>query len=163
MAVSESADLGVIASPRAARIAVAAIFCVNGALMATWFARIPDVKQQLGLQPGWCHLGWRRKRRDNSPVGGPSVAGRLVPDMRRFSQRWRVVIVGRTRGATRWMNPSADTPNPLKRVPPPTSPAAQNPFQLGPHQFAGRVSHLRRRIHSAGHGTTRLGATPSRG
>ena len=52
MAVSESADLGVIASPRAARIAVAAIFCVNGALMATWFARIPDVKQQLGLSEG---------------------------------------------------------------------------------------------------------------
>lgn len=52
MAVSESADLGVIASLRAARIAVAAIFCVNGALMATWFARIPDVKQQLGLSEG---------------------------------------------------------------------------------------------------------------
>jgi MFS family permease len=38
--------------PRTARIAVAAIFCANGALIANWFARIPDVKQQLGLGEG---------------------------------------------------------------------------------------------------------------
>ncbi|MDI9547814.1 MAG: MFS transporter [Chloroflexota bacterium] len=52
MAASESGRSGAIANPRTARIAVAAIFCVNGALMATWFARIPDVKQQLGLSEG---------------------------------------------------------------------------------------------------------------
>jgi len=34
---------------RAARLAVATIFCVNGIALANWIARIPDVKQQLGL------------------------------------------------------------------------------------------------------------------
>jgi MFS family permease len=38
--------------PRTARLAVAAIFCANGALIANWFARIPDVKQQLDLSAG---------------------------------------------------------------------------------------------------------------
>jgi fucose permease len=35
--------------PRPARLAVAAIFCLNGLALANWIARIPDVKQQLGL------------------------------------------------------------------------------------------------------------------
>jgi MFS family permease len=35
--------------PRPARLAVAAIFCLNGFALANWIARIPDVKQQLGL------------------------------------------------------------------------------------------------------------------
>jgi MFS family permease len=35
-----------------ARVAVTAIFFTNGALVANWFARIPDVKQQLGLSEG---------------------------------------------------------------------------------------------------------------
>src|SRR5215211_9516515 len=34
---------------RSARLAVAAIFCLNGLALANWIARIPDVKQQLGL------------------------------------------------------------------------------------------------------------------
>lgn len=37
--------------PRAARIAVAATFAANGALMGTWIARIPEVKADLGLSP----------------------------------------------------------------------------------------------------------------
>lgn len=39
-------------NPRLARIAVSAIFFINGALIANWFARIPDVKNQLGLSEG---------------------------------------------------------------------------------------------------------------
>lgn len=38
--------------PRAARVAVSAIFFANGALVANWFARVPDVKQALGLSEG---------------------------------------------------------------------------------------------------------------
>jgi MFS family permease len=34
---------------RRARLAVAAIFCLNGVALANWIARIPDVKQQLRL------------------------------------------------------------------------------------------------------------------
>ena len=39
-------------SPRTARLAVTAIFFANGALVANWFARVPDVKQSLGLSEG---------------------------------------------------------------------------------------------------------------
>ncbi len=39
-------------TPRTARLAVAAIFFANGALVANWFARVPDVKQSLGLSEG---------------------------------------------------------------------------------------------------------------
>ena len=35
--------------PGRARLAVAIIFCLNGLALANWIARIPDVKQQLGL------------------------------------------------------------------------------------------------------------------
>jgi MFS family permease len=35
--------------PRRARLAVAAIFLLNGLALANWLARIPDVKQQFGL------------------------------------------------------------------------------------------------------------------
>jgi predicted MFS family arabinose efflux permease len=35
--------------PRSARLAVAAIFWLNGLALANWLARIPDVKQQLAL------------------------------------------------------------------------------------------------------------------
>jgi MFS family permease len=35
--------------PRPARLAVALIFCLNGAALANWIARIPDVKLRLGL------------------------------------------------------------------------------------------------------------------
>src|SRR4051794_17676144 len=38
--------------PRAARLAVATIFFMNGAVVANWVARIPDVKQRLGLSDG---------------------------------------------------------------------------------------------------------------
>jgi len=38
--------------PRAARIAVTAIFFANGALIANWFARVPDVKHEIGLSEG---------------------------------------------------------------------------------------------------------------
>src|SRR3954471_822478 len=35
--------------PGRARLAVATIFCLNGLALANWIARIPDIKQQLGL------------------------------------------------------------------------------------------------------------------
>jgi MFS family permease len=40
------------AAARRARLAVATVFCVNGAVIANWIARIPDVKAQLGLSEG---------------------------------------------------------------------------------------------------------------
>jgi MFS family permease len=52
MAAIDQAATATTFHPRTARIAVAAIFCANGALIANWFARIPDVKQQLGLSEG---------------------------------------------------------------------------------------------------------------
>lgn len=39
-------------SPRAARIAVGALFFINGFAFATWVSRIPAVQQALGLTPG---------------------------------------------------------------------------------------------------------------
>jgi MFS family permease len=41
-----------MARPRMARLAVGTIFFANGAVLANWFARIPDVKQQLALSEG---------------------------------------------------------------------------------------------------------------
>src|SRR3954452_7731124 len=38
-----------VARPGRARLAVAIIFCLNGLALANWIARIPDIKQQLGL------------------------------------------------------------------------------------------------------------------
>ena len=43
---------GKIADARTARLAVTAIFFINGMLVANWFARIPDVKLALGLREG---------------------------------------------------------------------------------------------------------------
>ncbi len=43
---------GKIVDARTARIAVTAIFFINGMLIANWFARIPDVKLALGLREG---------------------------------------------------------------------------------------------------------------
>jgi MFS family permease len=39
-------------SPRAARIAVGALFFINGFAFATWVSRIPEVQRALGLTPG---------------------------------------------------------------------------------------------------------------
>lgn len=52
MTVAEQVESHAIARPRLARVAVAAIFLANGALIANWFARIPDVKQRFGLSDG---------------------------------------------------------------------------------------------------------------
>src|SRR5262245_44242887 len=38
-----------LSGARRARLAVAAIFCLNGVALANWIARIPDVKHHLGL------------------------------------------------------------------------------------------------------------------
>lgn len=43
---------GKIDDARTARLAVTAIFFINGMLVANWFARIPDVKLALGLREG---------------------------------------------------------------------------------------------------------------
>lgn len=52
MAAVDQLESSMIARPRTARLAVGTIFFVNGVLIANWFARIPDVKQQLGLSEG---------------------------------------------------------------------------------------------------------------
>ncbi|KPV47890.1 hypothetical protein SE17_41025, partial [Kouleothrix aurantiaca] len=44
-----TAQSALAAPPRPARLAVAAIFMLNGMALANWVARIPDVKQQLAL------------------------------------------------------------------------------------------------------------------
>lgn len=49
MAVVET---GRAARPVAARVAVAAIFCLNGLALANWIARIPDAKARLALSDG---------------------------------------------------------------------------------------------------------------
>lgn len=52
MSTLDNATNNSTVSPRLARIAVTTIFFTNGALIANWFVRIPDVKQQLGLSEG---------------------------------------------------------------------------------------------------------------
>jgi len=54
MAMRAAIDDRVTVAPRvrAARWAVAAMFLVNGALLANWVARIPTVQQRLGLSAG---------------------------------------------------------------------------------------------------------------
>ena len=52
MSTIEQATTPTDTGPRPARLAVTAIFFINGALVANWFARIPDVKHQLGLSEG---------------------------------------------------------------------------------------------------------------
>src|SRR5215204_3752390 len=52
MTYVELAEPQSIAPPRLARLAVATIFFANGFVLATWFARIPDVKQGLALGEG---------------------------------------------------------------------------------------------------------------
>ena len=45
-------------SPAKARLAVAAIFAVNGALIGVWAANIPGVRERLGLDPQTLSLGF---------------------------------------------------------------------------------------------------------
>lgn len=52
MTTVEQANPDMIARPGLARLAVATIFFANGAVLANWFARIPDVKERLGLSDG---------------------------------------------------------------------------------------------------------------
>ena len=52
MATVEQAIAAPLIRPATARLAVSVIFLTNGALIASWFARIPDVKHQLGLGEG---------------------------------------------------------------------------------------------------------------
>ena len=52
MSTVERGVTSAITPPRRARAAVSLIFFANGALIANWFARIPDIKQQLGLSEG---------------------------------------------------------------------------------------------------------------
>lgn len=54
--IGEPAVTRTISPPRVARLAVATIFFANGALVANWFSRIPDVKHQLGLSEGTLSL-----------------------------------------------------------------------------------------------------------
>lgn len=57
MTTAEQVVTGASSAPRTARLAVAAIFFANGALVANWFARVPDVKQALGLSEGALSIG----------------------------------------------------------------------------------------------------------
>jgi MFS family permease len=52
MATAEQVVTRTVISSRAERVAVTAIFFANGALIANWFARVPDVKLVLGLSEG---------------------------------------------------------------------------------------------------------------
>lgn len=52
MATAEQVAPGTATAPRLARVAVSTIFFTNGALVANWFARIPDVKHTLALSEG---------------------------------------------------------------------------------------------------------------
>lgn len=47
-----SLKAGEAARPLTARVAVAAIFCLNGLALANWIARIPDAKARLALSDG---------------------------------------------------------------------------------------------------------------
>ncbi|HWQ15786.1 MAG TPA: MFS transporter [Roseiflexaceae bacterium] len=47
-----SLKVGEAARPVAARVGVAAIFCLNGLALANWIARIPDAKARLSLSDG---------------------------------------------------------------------------------------------------------------
>jgi MFS family permease len=49
MSTAPEAAALALSRPRPARLAVAAIFFLNGMSLANWIARIPDVKQQLEL------------------------------------------------------------------------------------------------------------------
>jgi MFS family permease len=49
MTIAPDAAAVSLSRPRSARLAVATIFCLNGLALANWIARIPDVKEQLGL------------------------------------------------------------------------------------------------------------------
>ncbi len=57
MTSAEQVVTRTIAPPKMARLAVTAIFFANGALVANWFARVPDVKLGLGLSEGSLSLG----------------------------------------------------------------------------------------------------------
>lgn len=52
MSTAEQVVTQTVSTLRAERMAVTAIFFANGALIANWFARVPDVKQALGLSEG---------------------------------------------------------------------------------------------------------------
>ncbi len=52
MAAAEQIAAQASIPPRAARVVVSVIFFTNGALVANWFARVPDVKQALALSEG---------------------------------------------------------------------------------------------------------------
>lgn len=45
-------DMGRHAAPRAAWLAIAAVFLVNGVTLASWISRIPTITGRLGLGPG---------------------------------------------------------------------------------------------------------------
>jgi MFS family permease len=57
MTTAEQVATRTVISPRAQRIAVTTIFFANGALVANWFARVPDVKLVLGLSEGALSIG----------------------------------------------------------------------------------------------------------
>lgn len=57
MTTAEQVATRTVISPRAQRVAVTTIFFANGALVANWFARVPDVKLALGLSEGALSIG----------------------------------------------------------------------------------------------------------
>jgi fucose permease len=65
------------ASLRSARVGVAVTFLVTGALFATWAARIPAIKQQLGLSDG--QLAVALMALNAGAVAGLQLGGVLVP------------------------------------------------------------------------------------
>jgi fucose permease len=49
---SHAADLGRPSAQRAAWLAIAAVFLINGVTLASWISRIPTIADRLGLSPG---------------------------------------------------------------------------------------------------------------
>jgi MFS family permease len=56
MTTTDATAVASLEPPRAARFAVAAIFCLNGLGLSNWIARIPDVKERFALSEGMLGL-----------------------------------------------------------------------------------------------------------
>jgi len=96
---------------RAACLAVAAVFLVNGIIMATWVSRIPAIKHHLGLtegQLGLALLGIAVGALLSFPMAGPLIA--------RFGSHSVTVLAGLALCATLPLIPSASSLGTLTAV-----------------------------------------------
>jgi MFS family permease len=68
---------GLAGPPRRARVGVAATFGINGAVFATWAARVPAIQQQLGLGAGQLAVAFTAL--NAGAILGLQLGGALVP------------------------------------------------------------------------------------